>query len=149
MLRPKFGEVYCAINDVKVGGSITYKRPASGGFDCIIPKSTRIVITNDPPVGALGVWVLPLNYAELEKKIIPSEEYNLTYYNGYGISVTFGDLKRSFIKENVSIKDIKFDNEKSQKKWELSVKIYYFQKTHSSDEELPLEIQQEIRELNK
>lgn len=123
-IRPKVGEVYRAINDIQIMGGIIYKRPASSGFSAILPKGTRVVIMDDPPPGANGADVWPLNYRELEEKIISKEERCLEYYHGYGIIVLFEQLNCHFVKEAIDINQIRFDDKKIQKEWKFIVKKY-------------------------
>lgn len=126
--KPKFGEVYRLINDIQVMGGILYKRPTSAGFFAILPKGTKIVIMNDPPLDANGVEAWPLNYKELEKKIVPKEERELDYYQGYGITLLLEQINNHFVKEHISIKHIRFDDKKIQREWEVIVKKYKKQK---------------------
>ena len=114
----KRGQVYRAVEDVKILGMVILKSAGSGGFYCTIPKGTKVVIENDPwpwPISR-GVYVAPLNYKELENKIVPPEERNSPIYDMYTLSLTFKDLKKYFVREDA--KEIKFDDERMERHWE-------------------------------
>lgn len=149
--KPKFGEVYRAIRDIQIMGIITYKRPASSGFSAALPKGTKIVIMNDPPPDAVSVEALPLNYKELEKRIVPKEEYTLDYYQGYGISVLLEYLSHHFVKEDINMNRIKFDDKQIQKEWKFIIKKYKEQKDLQDwlYEGSPQDYQNKIKQIEK
>ncbi len=110
------GQVYRAIQDVKMLGMVVFKAAGSGGFYCTVPKDTRIVITQDQwfwPISK-GAYVSPLNYKELEKKLVPLKEKELFNYESYILCLDFKDL-RYFIKEDK--KEVEFDDERMQEEW--------------------------------
>jgi len=122
----KRGQIYKSTADVGVTAVIAYKAPASSGVQCILPKGTRIVIESNPPDGAQGVWILPLNYAELERALIPKKELESPMYEGYGIGLNLAYLKRHFVKE--INQEVVFDDDRAQKHWALILKHYEKQK---------------------
>jgi hypothetical protein len=114
--KVKRGQVYRAVRDIKMLGMVILKAAGSGGFYCIVPKDTKIVITQDPwpwPISK-GAYAAPLNYKELEAKIVPLKERELFNYGLYALCLDFKDLQY-FVKEEV--KEIKFDDERMQKNW--------------------------------
>jgi len=116
--RIKSGQIYRAIDDVKTLGMVICKAAGSGGFYCTIPKGTKVVIENDPwpwPISK-GVYAAPLNYRELEDKLVPLEERSSPIYDMYTLVLTFKDLKKYFVKEDME--EIKFDDERMQRHWE-------------------------------
>lgn len=116
----KFGQVYRALRDIPVHGSIIYRAPASGGFQGTLHAGTKIVIVSNPHPDAKSAQAMPLNYGELEKKLVPQKELSHPLYGYYGVSVMLNDLDQSFIREYPS--EIHFDDERAQKEWGLIVK---------------------------
>ena len=113
----KLGQVYRSLRDLEVGGLVSYKGPISSGFDCTLPANTKIVITNNPPPGAQGVWALPLNYKELEARLVPEDKLHSPAYGDYGISVALFQLSKFFELEPYT--PIVFDDAEAQEQWEL------------------------------
>jgi hypothetical protein len=113
----KLGQVYRALRDVEVMGNVSYKGPVSSGFKCILPGGERIVITNNPPPGAQGVWASPLSYKKLERQLVPEDKLNSPAYGDYGISVAFFQLAKFFELEPNT--PIIFDDPGAQEQWEL------------------------------
>lgn len=134
IVRPKFAEVYRAICDTGTEGVIIYSKPASSGFDCILPKSTLIVIENDPPKGAGAVYAIPLNYKKLEKELVPQAELNSSEYDMYGLTIYFEQLQYCFVKENIVTEQIQFDDEKIQSHWQTVCRIRKIQQEKSENE---------------
>ncbi|GEM_PF-3540292 len=114
----KFGQVYRATEDVAMLGIVILKAAGSSGFYCTIPKDTKIVIENDswPWPISKGAYAIPLNYRELEVKIVPLEERVSPVYGMYTLVPLFKDLKQHFVKEDMH--EIKFDDERAQEHWE-------------------------------
>ncbi len=114
--KVKRGQVYRATRDIKMLGMVILKAAGSGGFYCTVPKNTRIIITQDPwpwPISK-GAYAAPLNYKELEERLVPLKERELPNYGFYTLWLRFKDL-RYFVKEDV--REIKFDDEIMQKNW--------------------------------
>lgn len=118
--RVQLGQVFRAVNDVRVGVSVLYKAPGSSGHEGILLKDTRVVIENSPPSGATHVYALPLNYAELEKSLVPDKERTHPQYQGYGISIHLEYLKRHFVRENDAA--VTFDDARASAHWQLVLK---------------------------
>ena len=112
----KKGQVYSALADIKAIGMVILKAAGSGGFYCIIPKGTKVVIENNPVLFSKGVGAIPINYTGLEEILVPIEERKSPVYNMFTLVITYKDLKQYFVKENMA--EIKFDDERAQKYWE-------------------------------
>ena len=121
MERPKFGEVYAATCDVMASVAILYKAPASDAFEGVIPAGTRVVILNDPPARATAVDGIPLNYQQLEKKLVPEDERRDPFYNGYGLTIEIVDLEKCFSKDDAVT--VRFDDERMQAKWNKMLQL--------------------------
>ncbi len=118
--RPKFGEVYLTLQDIKVLGVSLFKAAGSGGFKCVLPKGTRVVIMHKPMRGASAVSVRPLNYAQLEQCLVPEAERTAPLYNGYGITIYLTDLARHSRREPRA--EVVFDSAEAQNAWQLILK---------------------------
>ena len=116
--RLKRGQIYRAVKDVPMGGLVILRAAGSGGFDCIIPKDTRLVIESDSLLFTKGAYAMPLNYKELEVKIVPKEERDFFKYKEYVLCFNFEDLP-CFVKE-LDGQVIKFDDDATQKRWDDS-----------------------------
>lgn len=115
--KVKRGQVYRATRDIKMLGTVILKAAGSGGFYCTIPKDTRIVIAQDPwpwPISK-GAYATPLNYKELEEKLVPLKERELPNYGFYTLCLEFKEL-RYFVREDE--KEIRFDDKKMQEEWD-------------------------------
>lgn len=126
----RLGQVYRALEDVNALGVVILNAPGSGGFYCIIPRGTRIVIDNEPlpwPISR-GAYAAPLNYKELEEKLVPLEELRSPVYRSYALSITFKDLKKYFVREEVEVKDIKFDDD--------SIQVYFEERVREQKERI-------------
>ena len=70
---------------------------------------------NNPPQNAKGVWAMPLNYGELEKKLVPTQDLDSPKYQSYGLMVTFEYLERLFVRE--AAQEAVFDDKRAQEEW--------------------------------
>ncbi len=113
--RPEFGEIYFTLQDIEVLGVSLFKAAGSGGFKCVLPKGTRVVIMHKPVWGASAVNVRPLNYAQLEQRLVPEAERTAPLYNGYGIILYLADLARYCRPEPNA--EVIFDNAEAQQSW--------------------------------
>ncbi len=114
--KVKRGQIYRAIKEVPMLGMVILNAAGSGGFDCIIPKNTRVVIDSDPFFMSKATYVLPLNYKELEEKIVPLKEREFFKYKEYVLSLNFKDLPY-FVKEPDG-QVVEFDDERIQRQWD-------------------------------
>ena len=121
MERPKFGEVYEATCDVKASIAILYKAPASDAFEGVIPAGTRVVILNNPPARATAVDGAPLNYQQLEEKLVPEDERRDPFYGSYGLTIKIADLERYFSKDDHAT--VRFDDKQMQAKWDKMLQL--------------------------
>ena len=115
--RVKRGQIYRAIKDVPMLGMVILKAAGSGGFDCMLPKGTKIVIDSDPFFMSKATYALPLNYKELEEKLVPLKEKQFSKYKEYVLSLNFKDLP-NFIKESDG-QEVKFDDDRIQQEWDI------------------------------
>ena len=94
---PKDGEVYEAIEDVKIEYFTHWKVPMTGGDEFILKKNTRIkvVIVNDDPE-PISVYADALEQKKLEEEIIPEKIRNDDRYGGYSLGIDTIDLHKYF-----------------------------------------------------
>jgi hypothetical protein len=121
MARPKFGEVYQAARDIKVVVGVFYKAPASDALDGEIPQGTNVVLLNNPPSTATAILAAPLNYRQLEEKLVPECERQDPFYNGYGLTIKLADLETYFSKDDKAA--VRFDDKRMQVKWEKMLQL--------------------------
>lgn len=115
--RPEFGEIYFTLQDIEVLGVSLFKAAGSGGFKCVLPKGTRVVIMHKPMRGASAVNVRPLNYAQLEQRLVPEAERTAPLYNGYGITLYLTDLAKHCRPEPKA--EVVFDCAEAQQSWKV------------------------------
>ena len=57
--------------------------PYTGGFRCVIPKGTVLVVAHEPVTGASGFTVVPEEYERMEEMLVPEEDRKSREYGGY------------------------------------------------------------------
>ena len=70
--------------------------PYTGSFEGVLPAGEVLVVENDPPSNATGVYLTPENYAPLETRLISDENRGHPEYDSYAISISFESLHRNF-----------------------------------------------------
>ena len=93
---PKDGEIFEAKSDVEVYCCIYCLNPSSSGVDCIIPKGTRVIVRYYKDNKPLMVDVIPINYDQIDKLVVPKEERNAHKYAGYNLSTNIDALNKEF-----------------------------------------------------
>jgi hypothetical protein len=92
---PTDGEIYEAIDSVRIGYLTHWRAPFTGGGEGVLPKGTRIrvrVFDREP----VGVSADALNSDEIELLIVPNEDRLAGKYDGYSLSVSTEKLNREF-----------------------------------------------------
>lgn len=86
---PRNGEIFEAIEDVKIGYLTHWKALYTEGEECILRKSARIKVrVNDLEPEPVGVYADAVGYEKLEKEIIPENIRKDKKYNGYSLFVS-------------------------------------------------------------
>jgi len=93
------GDLFSVVKDIKVRGLIIWGAPYGGGFDCILPAGTILVAENDAVLWAEGFAVVPINYNELEKQLVPEADRTAKKYGGYCFSFLKSDIGEIIIRK--------------------------------------------------
>lgn len=94
--RPQKGQRYRSSKELKVTGVVTFSMPYTGSFQGMLPRGEILVVEQDPPPQATGVYLQPENYAALETRLIPQEDRTHPKYDSFAISATFESLEQDF-----------------------------------------------------
>jgi hypothetical protein len=86
------GERWRVVKDMPASGITTWAAPFTGGFECVIPRDTVLVVENDPPMGASAVYCVPEHYRELEAVFVAREDYQAEKYSGYALVIPLDDF---------------------------------------------------------
>ena len=94
---PLNGEIFEAIEDVKISYLTQWRAPFTGGEDFIIKKGTRIKVeVEEYEAEPILVYATALEHEKLEKEIIPEKDRTNSKYAGYYLSVKTKTLDQSF-----------------------------------------------------
>jgi hypothetical protein len=77
------GDKFIALTDFEITGLTHWSAPYTGGFKCVIPKGTILIVFHDPVPGAIGFGVIPENKGEFELKHVPESDRKAGNYSGY------------------------------------------------------------------
>jgi hypothetical protein len=105
---PKKGDLYQAKFDQVIDYLTAWSAPYTGSGTATIYKGEQIWVDSDPTdEKPVGVYALPVNYKDLEERIIPSSDRAAFNYNGYYFHI---DTKA--INENFDLIQTNFNKEK-------------------------------------
>jgi len=94
---PRKGDLYQSKQDQKIEFLTAWSAPYTGSGKAILHKGEKIWIDSDPiekePIGA---YALPVDYEELELRMVPSSERNAGKYNGFYLSIDTKVLNEKF-----------------------------------------------------
>lgn len=93
------GDKFSVVKDIKVHGLIIWGAPYTGGFECILPARTVLVAENDAVPWAEGFAVVPVDYNELEKQLVPESDRTAKKYGGYHFSFLKSDIGKIIIRK--------------------------------------------------
>lgn len=83
---PNEGDIYVAKEEVEINYLTTWEAPYTGGGKGFLPKNAQIIIEELFEEQPIIVSCKAVNYAEIEKIIIPKEDREAGKYSGYYIS---------------------------------------------------------------
>jgi hypothetical protein len=94
---PLDGDIFQAVTDVEIDYLTHWSAPFTGGDDCILPAGTLIKVevsqSNPEPI---GVYATPINYEEMEQRIISEEDRDSEDYCGYSLFINTKSLNDHF-----------------------------------------------------
>jgi hypothetical protein len=103
---PKIGYVYEALEDIDVEIEIWYRAPGSGGEDSKLFKGEKIWHYYDTKENEIEPYFQPIEYKELEERLVSKFSRELPFYSGYSIVIRTTTLNEKFklIKTNYNPK---------------------------------------------
>lgn len=105
---PKKGDLYESKIDQEVDYLTHWLAPYTGGGTTKLHKGEKIWIEFDykkhRQYRPISAYALPVNYYEIEKRVVPSSERNAGKYDGFCFSISTNSLNEDFIliEENFS-----------------------------------------------
>jgi len=94
---PKKGDVYESKTDKTVHYMTAWSAPFTGGGEATLLKGERIWIDNDPnEERPIGTYALPIEYDELEKRMVPLADRQAPKYGGFYFHFKTVDLNTNF-----------------------------------------------------
>jgi hypothetical protein len=95
---PKLGDLYESKTDQKIKFLTSWAAPYSGGGEGILFKGERIWVDSHPDgVKPIGTFALPVNYRELETRMVSQSDRNAFKYGGFYFYISTVDLNEKFI----------------------------------------------------
>ena len=106
LFYPKGGEVYEAIQDIQISYLTHFMAPFTGGDKAKLLKGERVIVSKPNQAKPLGYYCYPINYDEIEHRIIPNSDKNDPAYNGFSLSIDTKSLNSDF--KQIELMPIKF-----------------------------------------
>jgi hypothetical protein len=75
--------------EISVEGVITFGAPCSGGFERILPAGEILIVHQEPPDFAKGVYLVPARYKDFELLFVPERDRADPVYSGYAVVCSF------------------------------------------------------------
>ena len=85
---PQQGDVYESLFDQPIRYMTAWHAPYTGGGESMI-YARELVWIDSAPIDEkpIGVYALPIQYDEMEKRMVPAEERSAPKYNGFYLSI--------------------------------------------------------------
>ncbi|MEA3455648.1 MAG: hypothetical protein U9R26_03990 [Campylobacterota bacterium] len=94
---PEKGDVYESLEDQSIPFLIAYSAPFTGGGEGVLLKGDRIWIhTDEVEDKPMGAYAIPVNYKELEQRMVASQERDSLRYDGFYFYFQTIDLNVKF-----------------------------------------------------
>lgn len=94
---PRKGDVYESLVDQTVDYLTAWAAPFTGSGEAILRKGERVWIDTEPvDEKPIGTYAIPINYNELEERMVPGEEKNSPKYGGFYFFFKTVDLNERF-----------------------------------------------------
>lgn len=95
---PRKGDVYEALNDLRVSYVTDWAAPYSGGGEAIVYKGERIIVDVRPDgLKPVGVYAKPVNYLKVEERVVPEWERESPKYGGFHFYILTMELYEGFL----------------------------------------------------
>ncbi|MDR2195233.1 MAG: hypothetical protein LBE50_01335 [Gallionellaceae bacterium] len=82
------------LSETPATGLIHWQTSFTGNFECKIPQGTVLVATHDSATVSTGFDVKPVNYEELEEKLVPEIDRTADKYDGYSFTMGYGETDK-------------------------------------------------------
>ena len=105
---PQKGDVYEALSDMTVSYMTAWRAPYTGGGKASLLKGERVWIDTEPhEEKPIGTYALPVDYAELEGRMVSEEDRNEPKYSGSYFHFRTINLNESFdlVETGYNLKD--------------------------------------------
>ncbi len=94
---PKKGDVYESLEDQVIHFLIAYSTPFTGDGEGVLLKGDKIWIhSNETEDNSMGEYAIPLNYKELEQRMVTPNERDSLRYDGFYFYFKTIDLNEKF-----------------------------------------------------
>lgn len=77
------GDRFSVAKDLEITGLTVWGAPYTGSFKCTLPAGTILVADHGQVPTAEGFGVVPEDYKEMEKQLVPESDRNQRKYSGY------------------------------------------------------------------
>lgn len=95
---PQKGDLYESKTDQTIEFLTSWAAPFTGGGESTILKGEKIWISSDPSdKKPISTYALPVNYKELEQRMVASSDRNAPKYGGFYFSIKTNDLNENYI----------------------------------------------------
>jgi hypothetical protein len=94
---PCVGDTYEALEDFDAQYLTSWAAPYTGGGAATLPKGERVEVRHPAVISRpIMVYVYPVNYKELEARIVPEDVRNAGGYGGFYFAIRTVDLNTKF-----------------------------------------------------
>lgn len=97
MRFPRKGDTYVAVRDLEVRYMTNWAKPFTGGGKGTLKSGEQVRITQemlDPR--PIGFYAQAVNYADVERQLVPSDERADPSYSGFSLSLKTSELDGNF-----------------------------------------------------
>lgn len=93
---PRDGDVYASLEDRTVSYMTAWAAPFSGGGEGVLKAGERVRISGDFGPEPISVYAVPVEYDEIEARMVPEEERRSRKYGGFYLSLRTMELHEAF-----------------------------------------------------
>ncbi len=93
---PRAGDVYEALEDFEVGYLTSWDAPFTGGGEGKLRRGEQVAIRYVMHPQPIAVGAYPVNYREVETRVVPESERKAKGYGGFHFTVKTADLNTKF-----------------------------------------------------